>query len=331
MEIFLIQFLASLPFTMDFYTSATKVHFANLHSPLYKMLVLWGLPTFCVIIYISYLILNFIKSKGKGKFFKEGFSYIDRLKPGEIFAFIAGCCAFGLVLISELVYVKDIYGDDFARANTVYKLCYQADILFDIAVSYIIVYLILQKESKAFKILNIVMLVPFLSTFGYGINAIIQAQTVYSQGVPKSLAATESYMENYHHSDYLAMQWIEENIDRKDIILEKTSGSFNHYGKVSVLTGNPTVLGWHGHEWLWRAGSDYVVPPEEDERWNNVCKFYDSTDAEVLKSIIQKYNISYVYYETGESLNTLLNLGELVYMSDSGEEPCIYIIDVRGI
>ena len=331
MEIFLIQFLASLPFTLVFYTSSTKVCIAKLHSPLYKMLVLWGLPVFCVVIYIAYLILNFAKSKGKGKFFKEGFSYIAKLSPGEIFAFIAGCCGIGLVLISELVYIKDIYGDDFARANTVYKLCYQADILLDIAVSYIIIYLILQKESKAFEIFNIVLLVPFLSTFGYGINAIIQAQTVYSQGAPKSLAATESYMENYYHSDYLAIQWIKENVDRDAVILEKTDGSFKHYGKVSVLTGNPTVLGWHGHEWLWRAGSDYEPPEEETERWNDIWTLYSSNDEQVLKGLIEKYNISYVYYETGENLETWLKLGSLVYDTPIDEETYIYVIDVRQL
>lgn len=331
MEIFLIQFLASLPFSLDFHVSASKICISDLHSPIYKWLVLWGLPTFSVLIYMFYLILEFRKSKGKGNFFKRGFAYIDKLGPTEIFALILGCCGIGLVLIPELVYVKDIYEHEYARANTVYKVCFQGEILFDIAVSYILVYLFSQKAGKCFKIFSVIGLVAFLSTFGYGINAIMQIQTFYSDGVPKSLLATESYIQTYNNSDYWAIQWIKNNINNKDVILEKADGSYNHYGKVAVFTGNPSVLAWHGHEWIWRAESNYGVPPEEDERWNDIWQLYNSADEELLKELIKKYNISYVYYETGENLETLLSLGELVYVSEFDEEPRIYIIDVRNI
>ncbi len=330
-EIFLIQFLASLPFTLNFETSLTKICIAELHSPLHKMLVLWGLPVFCVLMYIVYLILDFMKNKGKGKFFKEGFAYVDKLDSTKLFAFIAGCCGIGLILIPELIYVKDIYGHEFARTNTVFKLCYQADILFDIAVSYILVYLLYKKVNKWFIGLSVVAMIGVFCTFGYGLNAIAQVLTFDNQGESRSLADTESYIETYHHSDYLAIQWIKDNIDRKDVILEKTDGSYSHYGKVSVFTGNPNVMGWYGHEWLWRTGNDYEMPREVNERWMKGCVIYDTYYKELLKSIVEKYNISYVYYETGANLDTLLTLGNLVYETPGDEEPHIYIIDVRGI
>ena len=43
---------------------------------------------------------------------------------------IMGLCAIGLVLIPELVYVRDIYENGNARANTMFKLTYQAYIMF---------------------------------------------------------------------------------------------------------------------------------------------------------------------------------------------------------
>ena len=330
-EIFLIQFLASLLFTLNFYTSSTKICIAELHSPLHKMLVLWGLPVFCVLMYIVYLILDFTENKRKGKFFKEGFTYIDKLDSTKLFAFIAGCCGIGLILIPELIYVKDIYVNEFARANTVYKLCYQADILFDIAVSYILVYLLYKRVNKWFIGLSIVAMIGLFSTFGYGLNAIVQVLIFDNQGESRSLADTESYIETHHHSDYLAMQWLKNNTDSKEIVLEKCDLSFNHYGKVAVFTGNPTVLGWRTHEWLWRADENFEAPEDEVERWYNVYTLYTSNDEELLRYLVEHYYISYIYYETGENLETWLKLGNLVYETPSDEEPHIYIIDVRGV
>ena len=44
----------------------------------------------------------------------------------------------GLILLPEIVYVKDIYSGDYKRANTMFKLTYQAFIMFGICFGYII-------------------------------------------------------------------------------------------------------------------------------------------------------------------------------------------------
>lgn len=51
---------------------------------------------------------------------------------------IMGLCAIGLVLIPELVYVRDIYENGNARANTMFKLTYQAYIMFGMTMAYVI-------------------------------------------------------------------------------------------------------------------------------------------------------------------------------------------------
>ena len=43
---------------------------------------------------------------------------------------ILGLCAIGLIIIPELVYVRDIYEESYARSNTMFKLTYQAFVLF---------------------------------------------------------------------------------------------------------------------------------------------------------------------------------------------------------
>lgn len=53
------------------------------------------------------------------------------VRTPDLFAVIMGLCAIGLVAIPELVYVRDIYENGNARANTMFKLTYQAYIMFE--------------------------------------------------------------------------------------------------------------------------------------------------------------------------------------------------------
>ena len=63
---------------------------------------------------------------------------------------ILGLCAIGLIIIPELVYVRDIYEESYARSNTMFKLTYQAFILFGICMSYIITRFLLWKKMSGF-------------------------------------------------------------------------------------------------------------------------------------------------------------------------------------
>ena len=55
------------------------------------------------------------------------------------------------------------------------------------------------------------------------------------------------------------------------------------------MTGLPTVLGWYVHEWLWRNNLE-----EENQRKEDVQTIYTSSNAEQIKSLIEKYKISYL-------------------------------------
>ena len=96
---------------------------------------------------------------------------------------------------------------------------------------------------------------------------------------------------------------------------------------MSVATGLPTVAGWYVHEWLWRSDTT-----ELNQRLADIETIYTSTDADTVKSLIEKYNITYIYIgqlerEKYSSLNdTLLqSLGETVY--SNGEDT--YILKVQ--
>ena len=82
------------------------------------------------------IILLWEKLRGADR--KTPYHFLAALKTPDMFAVILGLCAAGLVLIPELVYVRDIYENGNARANTMFKLTYQAYIMFAMTMVYVL-------------------------------------------------------------------------------------------------------------------------------------------------------------------------------------------------
>ena len=126
------------------------------------------------------------------------------------------------------------------------------------------------------------------------------------------------------NSDFGAIQYLNQNVKGQPYIVEGCDSSYSDYGRVSVATGLPTVLGWHGHEWLWRGNTD-----ELQERWDDVTRIYEATDEATERELLEKYEISYIYvgnlerekYQVNDPL--LKSMGKVVY-----EDENTYIVEV---
>ena len=70
----------------------------------------------------------------------------------DLFVVVMGLCAIGLIAIPEFVYVRDIYENGHARANTMFKLTYQAYMLFGMTMGYGIFRMIVTAREKVFKL-----------------------------------------------------------------------------------------------------------------------------------------------------------------------------------
>ena len=330
-QIVVLEELLTLTFSMQLYISATQVHFTNIMSPLYKLGVLWGLPTLCVIVNIITILYKYFKEK-KGSIF----AYINNMNLSDIYIIIIGVCAIGLVLLPEIIYLKDIYSDDYKRANTMFKLTFNAITLFHISTSYILIKHIYQKSSVVKKTATVIILIIFITTLGYGIDTISYA-TNGLKNATMDIKNVEDYIKVMLPDDYVAIQWIKENLDRDSVILQKVDGSYTLSTRISSFTANPTVLGWHGHEWVWRAKADYSVPDEVDARWNDIFQIYNSEDKEYVKSLIEKYDIDYIYIgnleyseSSDKNFSTLFKLGEIVYTNGTNyAQSPVYIIKVN--
>jgi YYY domain-containing protein len=218
-----------------------------------------------------------------------------------------------LIFLPEFIYVKDIYPAHF-RANTMFKLVFQAFIMLSISSIYI-----LNRVAKsrtrfvflpmAFTLIAFVMTYPYLAIGSY--YGDIADPSKY-----KGLHGT-TYLHSLYQNDYAAILWINAYIEGQPVILEAQGDSYTDYARVSANTGLPTVLGWTVHEWLWRG--DYGIPAP---RITEVTNIYETSDVELARELLSKHDVKYVFighleYEKYPKLNErkFEQLGRIIYQN----------------
>ena len=254
---------------------------------------------------------------------KKGLTF--RMDPSDLVALLFGLCAFGLVLLPEVIYVVDIYTGDYYRANTMFKLTYQAFILFGMLMGYALVR-VFMTSKLALRIVCGVLAGMLLLTFGYIFKS---CESWFGKDLsPAKRVHTDAsvYVSQSFKEDFDAICWINENIFGQPVMVEAAGDSYSDYERVSTSTGLPTILGWYVHEWLWRSGTDIL-----NVRKNAVNTIYTSNNAGEVQKVIDDYNVSYIYvgkleHEQYPAINDafIKSMGEVVY-----EDANTYIVKVK--
>ncbi len=323
--------IVALPFTLNFDQISTEIRFAVNHTPFYQLVILWGLPILIVIGFVATCILAYKNEEGfKG--FKKSADFITKMEFTDLFVILLGLCAIGLVIMPEVIYVKDIYSGDYKRANTMFKLTYQSFIMFSMCSGYILVKLIAFGTSyrqKRNAWIGVVLSACTIGYMGHSIHAWFGDITQFDNRQGLDAVA---FMEEKMPNDYGAVQWLNENISGHAVVLEADGSSYTDYERISAMTGLQTVAGWYVHEWLWRG--DTV---ELTQRNDDVKTIYTSNDVDTVLSLIEQYKIDYIYVgqlereKYGVIADDLLEgLGEIVYMAEDveGSGDYYYIVKI---
>jgi YYY domain-containing protein len=93
-----------------------------------------------------------------------------------------------------------------------------------------------------------------------------------------------------HPDEYEAVRWLNDNVAGLPVLAEAVDGSYTDGARISSRTGLPTVLGWPGHERLWRGSDGPLAGREEDVR-----RLYESEDPAEARQLLNKYGVEYVY------------------------------------
>ena len=277
------------------------------HSAFYQLCVLWALP---VLVCVAFLICYFYGMRGQ-----KIPEFLKTTAHADLYTAILSLCAIGLMVLPEIVYVRDIYEKTSARSNTMFKLTYQAYILFGICMAYILTRFVTAHKKKVQQAFGVVMTCVLLSTFGYLGNAAYSwFGNIFDRSGYQTLDAT-LFLENDFPQDAGAIRWLNANIEGRPVVLEANGDSYSDYERVSAMTGLPTVMGWYVHEWLWR--NDTV---DLNTKAADIETIYTSTDEKEVESLLEQYDISYIFigsceWEKYPALNErmLRGMGQVVY------------------
>lgn len=345
--VLIVAKLSCLPFTLNFKQIATKIMLCENRTPLYQLAILWGLPITIVLVYLGTLIRNQKEEKlhGSESISRVGkknglYRFIGNLEIPDLFVITIGLCAIGLILIPEIIYVKDIYSGSYKRANTMFKLTYQSFIMFGMAMGFVIAKLMLFAKKKKRRNFAIVTCILLLWTVGYFGNS-TKAWFGNWLSAEKYIGLDSGqYLKDINKDDYAATNWINNNIERRPVMLEVNGDSYTDYCRVSVRTGLPTVLGWRTHEWLWQSDGSAEMPEIIQTRSEDIEKIYTSSDTVLVEKLIKQYNIEYIYvgslerekYQTPVNHRILQSMGTVIYPSEfdpSESDTTTYIIQIH--
>jgi uncharacterized membrane protein len=312
--------LLSLPFHLHFKSIAQGVALTDFHSPPWMLLVLWGFPLITTISFLLYLR------------FKKTIN--NQQLTINYFIFILLGISWLLIVIPEIVYLKDIYIHSHQRANTMFKLTYQAFVMFSLADGYLIVRLLTSLKAKVLKIafflLNFTFLI-FIFIYPYfAIRSYYGITTSASSGLKNYRGLYGlAYLNQSSPDDYQAILWLNQKVAGQPVIVEAVGESYTDFARVSANTGLPTVLGWRVHEWLWRGSFD-----EPGRRTEEVRRIYESEDLEETKRLLKKYQVKYLFLGSLERKQyphlkeeKLGELGEVVFSSGATK---IYQLEIKA-
>ncbi len=252
------------------------------HSPLWMLWLLWGFFLFCG----AFLIVRAARKA----------DMTERLLV-VVFLF-----SIALIVFPEFFYFKDIYPAHF-RSNTMFKLGYQAYILFSIVSGYTIVTVGFRDhydpEGKS-KILNpkhkihigrtvfLMLLAPQL--FLVSIYPIFAVRSYFGELRQYKGLYGLAWLKMRYPDDWQAIRWLNDQVVRElPVIVEADGDSYTDYARYSAFTGLPTIIGWPVHEWLWRGSYDVVGPRREDVR-----RIYESTDVNETRELLAAYGVRYI-------------------------------------
>ncbi|MCL0032142.1 DUF2298 domain-containing protein, partial [Dehalococcoidia bacterium] len=201
---------------------------------------------------------------------------------------------------------------DITRMNTVFKFYLQAWLLLGIAASYIIWLLsagfignIGEKEVVTYKfgyVWKCLLLLLISACAVYPIMGTHDRIQARFNPMPNTLNGLD-YMRSATYvfddgsgveslgSDLEAVIWMRNNIEGSPVILEGQGQLYRTlHSRASIYTGLPTVLGWDNHQ-----GQQRGYPRSILERKRDIETIYSSSNIDMVMSLIDKYDISYIY------------------------------------
>ena len=321
--IMILTLAVSTPFSVRFTSMFNGVAFASTHTRLYQFIIVWGFNIIVTALFVAMVLRR------------------KKLTDSSLYMLLLSLCAVGLIILPEVVYIRDIYEASYPRANTMFKLTFEAFILFGICIGYIIVEFFRQaklEESEFRKIIYrrravvILVISLFLSTYLFMSVKMWMQDNGGFEYVSMDAAYNIRELNSAEMNAIAALEKIAEEAGQEQPnVLEAYGDSYTNSCRVSTLTGFPTVLGWQTQEWLWRNSYDFIHTLATD-----IDSIYSGEKEALTKKLLDVYDIDYIFiglkeYDKYEVVQNgiLESMGDIVYQETCNDGRIIEIIKIN--
>lgn len=288
-------FVFMLPFSRNFHSPVLGIGIAPLYAqaqrltdvqyptPLLALLGMWG----------ALLIMSAVSIRA------------DKKIRAPRFAFILATVSIGILLGVELVFIKDIYSianPPYFRANTTFKFGYHAWSMLTILAGLLAGNMLTNFSSAHKRSLRTIVFATMILAAAAGAVYPYQAvKQFYGYSTSKTLDGSAWLAQN-HPDDYATVQYLNNTIQGRPVIVEAVGDSYTEYGRLSVFTGLPTPMGWKTHEWTWRLQKPLPGVQNPETGWGAVAaiagdieRLYTTTSTAEARELLTAYNVAYVY------------------------------------
>lgn len=203
-----------------------------------------------------------------------------------IFVFLILVLGSILIISPDFVYLRDQFG---YRINTIFKFYYQAWVLWSLAASFGVAYLLQNMKNGSWSV--VFRIAIGLTIFAGLLYPALSLPTKTDDFNPYGGFTLDDFerIKRENPDDAAGIEWLRQAPD--GVIVEAVGGSYNaSFARIATYTGLQNVLGWPGHESQWRGGGEPQGTRQED-----VATLYTTPDWETARAILEKYNIRYVY------------------------------------
>ncbi len=224
-----------------------------------------------------------------------------------LWAFALACLiSFG----AEIIYLRDVFE---LRINTIFKFYYQVWLILGVLAGYAVWWLLVGQRRSAdhgfprrlsLALVGVLFVVLLAAALIYPWET---AGKAFLHDTRVGLAGQTPRQNT--PAGQAAIAWLRANAPGDAVVLEVVGGDYDgslgNYpgglgaGGVSASTGLQNIINWPGHENQWRSGEPDALAVL-GERQADVDTIYSTTDVTQARSLMQKYDVKYVYIGAAE-------------------------------
>ncbi len=209
---------------------------------------------------------------------------LPKLEGARRAGFLLAGAAVALLVLPELVAVRDPYGEPLHRMNTVFK-CYSAAAALLAPALALLAPVALAARRGRWVVRGAIALAAA--------GALVHPASLVRQRWSPSERTLDglAWLSREAPGDRAAAEWILRSTPAGARLVEAVGGAYSDHGRIGGASGRPIVLGWTNHQGLWRGSA---AQEAIDARKADVEAIYRSEDPSVVRAALARRGVRYV-------------------------------------